>query len=103
MNAAAVPRPAYFVIEVKITDAQGIRPYQAQVEATYKAFGGERIVVGETPEPLEGEPPTGVIVILRFPSLAQAHAWHASESYQAILGHRLASADSRAYFVEGIA
>ncbi|NDY92034.1 DUF1330 domain-containing protein [Ideonella livida] len=103
MKAAVPLRPAYFVIEAKVTDPQGICPYQAQVEATYQAYGGVRVVAGGAPEPLEGTPPSGVIVILRFPSLAQAHAWHASEPYQAILGHRLASAESRAYFVEGIA
>lgn len=95
--------PAYFVIDVKITDAEGMKPYQANVEQTYKPFGGERIVAGGTPEALEGNAPWGRIVVVRFPSLEQAHAWHASPAYQAILGHRLAAAESHAYLVEGVA
>ena len=96
-------QPAYFVIDVKITDPEGMKPYQAKVEETYKPFGGERIVAGGLPETLEGDAPLGRIVILRFPSLAQAHAWHDSPAYQAILGHRLAASESNAYFVEGVA
>ena len=95
--------PAYFVIDVKITDAEGMKPYQANVEQTYKPFGGELIVAGGIPEALEGDAPVGRIVVLRFPSLEHAHAWHDSPAYQAILGHRLAAAESHAYFVEGVA
>jgi len=94
--------PAYFVIDVKIHDPEAIKSYQEKVATTYKPFGGERIVAGGLPQAIEGEPPLGRIVILRFPSLELAHAWHDSPAYQAILGHRIAAADSHAYFVEGI-
>ncbi len=96
-------KPVYFVIDVKITDPEGIKPYQAKVEETFKAFGGERLVAGGTLEALEGEAPRGRIVIVRFPNSTQAHAWHDSAAYQAIVGHRLAAAESQAYFVEGVA
>ncbi|WP_153112089.1 DUF1330 domain-containing protein [Propionivibrio limicola] len=96
-------KPAYFVIDVKITDPEGMKPYQAKVEETFKAFGGERIVAGGTPETLDGDAPQGRIVIVRFPSLPHAHAWHDSPAYQAIIGHRLAAAESHAYLVEGVA
>lgn len=96
MSAAVPGRPAYFVIEARVHDPVGMQPYQAGVAATYEAFGGERLVAGAQPEPLEGALPEGLVVLLRFPSLAQAHAWHASPAYQAILPHRLASAASRA-------
>lgn len=96
-------QPAYFVIDVKIHDPAGIKPYQNKVAATLKPFGGERIVAGALPEALEGEPPLGRIVILRFPNLELARAWHDSPAYQTIVGHRLAAAESHAYFVEGAA
>lgn len=96
-------QPAYFIIDVKITDPEGMTPYQAKVAETYHPFGGERIVAGGLPDHLEGDAPLGRIVIVRFPSLEQAHAWHDSPVYQAILGHRLAAAESHAYFVEGVA
>lgn len=92
----------YFIIEVDIHDAEGMKPYQAQVDASFRAFGGVRLVAGGAPEVLEGKGPKGKIVIVRFPDMAAAHAWHDSPQYQAILPHRLAAANSRAYFVQGI-
>lgn len=94
--------PAYFVIDVKINDPEGIKPYQAKIEKTFLAFGGKRIVAGGKVEPLEGDAPRGRIIIVQFPDMASAHAWHESPAYQAIIGHRLASAESDAYFVEGV-
>ena len=81
-------KSAYFVIDVKIIDSEAIKPYQEKVADTYKPFGGERIVAGGIPEALEGEQPLGRIVILKFPNLELAHAWHDSPAYQAILSHR---------------
>ncbi len=95
--------PAYYVIEVCINDPERIKPYQIAVEKTFIAYGGKRIVAAGRLDPLEGDAPRGKIVILQFPSIEQAHAWHDSPAYQAIIGHRLAAADSRAYLVEGIA
>ena len=96
-------KPAYFVIDAQIKDAERIKPYQLAVEKTYTAFGGRRIVAAGQVDVLEGDGPCGIIVILQFPSMAQAHAWHDSPQYQAILGHRLAAAESHAYLVEGVA
>lgn len=95
--------PTYFVIDVKINDPEGMKPYQAKVEETFKAFGGERLVAGGKIEALEGNGPLGRIVVVRFPSLEQAHAWHESPAYQAIIGYRHAAAESHAYLVEGVA
>jgi uncharacterized protein (DUF1330 family) len=95
--------PAYFVIDVKITDPEGIKPYQAKVAETYAPYGGKRIVAGGKIELLEGTAPNSIIVILQFPSMEQAHAWHESAAYQAILGYRQAATESNAYLVEGIA
>lgn len=95
--------PAYFIIDVKINDPEGIKPYQAKVAETYAPFGGKPIVAGGKVEVLEGRVPHSIIVMLQFPSIEQAHAWHESREYQAILAYRLAAAESNAYLVEGIA
>ena len=96
-------KPAYFVIDVLINDAERIKPYQLAVEKTYTAFGGKRLVAAAQVDVLEGDGPRGLVVILQFPSMAQAHAWHDSPHYRSILGHRLAAAESHAYLVEGVA
>lgn len=95
-------KPAYFIIDVDIVDAEGMKPYQAAVDGTFRAFGGERIVAAGRVDPLEGAPPSGRIVVVRFPDMASAHAWHDSAAYRAIVGHRLKAARSRAFLVEGV-
>lgn len=96
-------QPAYFVFDVTIHTPEGMKPYLAQVENTLQPFGGKRLVLGGTLEPVEGKAPAGRIVILQFPSMQQAHAWHDSAAYQAIIGYRHASATTHAYLAEGIA
>ncbi|MGY4925793.1 DUF1330 domain-containing protein [Streptomyces sp. 900105755] len=51
-------------------------------------------------ETLEGAPFDGVL-IHRFPSVADARAWHESPAYQAALPHRQAGANYRVFIVEG--
>jgi len=97
-----MPKPAYFIIDVKITDPEGMQPYQSQVATTFKAYGGKRIVAGGVVESLEGNAPQGKIIIVQFESMKQAHAWHDSPEYQAIIGYRHAAAECHAYLVEGI-
>ena len=66
-QAAARP-PAYYLSEFELNDPEGIRPYSAAVEATFKPFGGRYAVRGGQVLSLEGAPPRRVIVIA-FPSL----------------------------------
>jgi len=51
---------------------------------------------------LEGEPPSDRIVVVRFPDMDVAHAWHESADYRAIIGFRQEAARSRAFLVEGV-
>ena len=50
---------------------------------------------------LEGEPVDGV-VLLEFPSMADATAWYDSPAYQEARAHRLKGADYRVVLVEGL-
>lgn len=50
---------------------------------------------------LEGPDPDGV-VILQFPTAAEARAWYDSPAYQAALDHRLKGAEYRVVIVEGV-
>lgn len=93
--------PAYFIFNVIIHDLEALKPYLEKVEASYKAFGGERIVMGGECRTLEGEPPQGLIVILAFSRLEKAQAWYDSPDYQAILPYRLRAATTQTWLVEG--
>lgn len=94
--------PAYFIFNVIVHDTETLKPYLENVEASYKAFGGKRIVMGGECCALEGEPPQGLMVILAFSTLEKAHAWHNSPAYQAILPFRLQAATTQTWLVEGV-
>lgn len=95
--------PAYFILEIDIHDMAGMKPYLEQAGGTLLAFTGQPLVNGGASEALEGAPPQGKVVMLRFDSMEQARGWYASPAYRAILGHRLSAASNRAYLVEGVA
>jgi uncharacterized protein (DUF1330 family) len=52
-------------------------------------------------EVLEGPPVEGV-VILSFPTFAEAKAWYDSPAYTAVRQHRFKGAEYRAVIVEGV-
>ncbi|WP_297493441.1 DUF1330 domain-containing protein [Acidocella sp.] len=59
------------------------------------------LVVYGALEAAEGPAPDGMI-ILQFPTMADAKAWYDSPAYQAALPHRLKGADYTVVFVEGL-
>ena len=77
--------PAYVVVSVDVADAEAYSEYTRQVPGTLEPFGGRFVVRGGAFEVLEGAWPAPRIVILQFPSIERATAWHASDAYQAIL------------------
>lgn len=103
--AWAQPSPAkpqaLYVSEFELVDPEGIRPYSAQVESTFKPYGGHYIVRGGQVASLEGEP-TKRIIMIAFPSLGQAQAWYDSPVYRAIRPTRHQSAKSKVFIVEGL-
>lgn len=77
--------PAYVVVSVDVADAEAYGEYTRQVPGTLEPFGGQFVVRGGAFEVLEGAWPAPRMVILQFPSMERATAWHASDAYQAIL------------------
>jgi uncharacterized protein (DUF1330 family) len=59
------------------------------------------LVVYGAMEAAEGPAPDGII-ILQFPSMADAKAWYNSPGYQEALPHRQKAADYNVVFVEGL-
>lgn len=95
--------PAYYVAEFEVTDPEGIKPYSAQVESTFKPYSGRFIVRGGQADVKEGFGVQGRLIVIRFDSLAQAQAWYASSEYQALIRIRHRSGNTRTYIVEGFA
>ncbi len=76
---------AYVVVDVEVLDPENYRAYTQAVPATIAFFGGRFLVRGGATEPLEGAWNPKRAVLLEFPDVDQARAWHASPEYQAIL------------------
>ncbi len=90
-----------FIRDEPVRDPAEMAEYQRKNRATPNPFPMKPLVVYGATEGVEGPAPDGVIV-LEFPSTADAKAWYESPGYQAALPHRLNAADYRAFIVEGI-
>lgn len=92
--------PAIYVSEFEVTDAEGMKPYSAGVDATFAPYGGRYIVRGGQVVSREGAP-TKRIVMIEFPSMAQAQAWYDSPAYEALRPVRQSASTARVYIVQG--
>jgi uncharacterized protein (DUF1330 family) len=92
---------AYLVGEVEVTDPQAYQDYAKGVPATIAQYGGRYLVRGGAVDPKEGAWTPKRVVVLEFPSMAQAQAWYASREYAPLLALRNRSANTRLILVEG--
>ena len=95
--------PAYVIVGVDVADAEAYGEYARQVPGTLEPFDGRFVVRGGAHEVLEGAWTLPRVVILQFPSVERAKAWHASDAYQAILPIRQRNARTEfMVVVEGV-
>ena len=93
--------PAYFVVELDVTNMEAMAGYRAAVPATLAQYGGRFCARGGATELVEGGPEPKRIVILEFADAAAIKRWYNSPEYQKILPDRLANSTGRAFIVEG--
>lgn len=95
--------PAYLIVtrEGPLREPAQMEEYQRQTRQMSGDFKLTPLVAHGAIHPLEGNAPEAV-VLLEFPSVADARTWYENPSYQAALQHRLKSADWRAIIVEGL-
>jgi uncharacterized protein (DUF1330 family) len=94
--------PAYFVVELEITNQTAMAPYRSAVGATIEQYGGRFLTRGGGTELVEGGPEPKRIVMLEFADKAAVKRWYNSPEYQKILPDRLANSTGRAFIVEGV-
>lgn len=83
--------PVYMVVNLHINDAAAYRQYEKGFFPLLKKYGGEFVTFDDAAVTLEGfSPPSGRMILLKFPSEAQARAWYADPDYQALSEHRRA-------------
>jgi uncharacterized protein (DUF1330 family) len=92
---------AYVIGEIDVTDPATYDDYRKQVGATVEKFGGRFVVRGGSVQTLEGAWAPRRIVVLEFPSTAQAQKWYRSPEYAPLIKLRQKAARGRLILVEG--
>jgi uncharacterized protein (DUF1330 family) len=94
--------PAYVIANVNVQDAAAFEEYRRQVPATIAKHGGRYVVRGGHVERLEGAWNPTRLVVLEFPSMAEARRWYDSEEYRAPKALRMTCAVTDVILVEGV-
>ncbi|MBV8916193.1 MAG: DUF1330 domain-containing protein [Acetobacteraceae bacterium] len=95
--------PAYVINDMEVTDPDLLEEYKKLSPATVQQFGGRFLARGGDLDVLEGEWRPQRLVILEFPSLAQAKAWANSAEYAPAKQIRQRASRSNIIVVDGAA
>lgn len=91
----------YTIAQLKFTDIAAYRRYQAKFPDVFSKFDAKVLVADEKPMVVEGEWPRDKIVVLAFPSEAEAQRFATSPDYLEIAKDRKAGADAVVLLVKG--
>ncbi len=95
--------PAYVIGSVQLRDPSWIESYRATVPSLVAKHGGKYLVRGGKMEKLEGPSPLPTtMVVLEFPTMAQAKAFHDDPEYAPFIKLREAGSDTELVAVEGL-
>ncbi len=94
--------PAYVVVDIEVTDPTRYEEYKRVAPPAIAAYGGRYLARGGRVEVLEGSWAPQRLVILEFPTAAQAKAWWESQEYAPPKAMRQACARTEMLIVEGV-
>ncbi|MCA8891411.1 MAG: DUF1330 domain-containing protein [Hyphomonas sp.] len=100
-TAEAQAPKAYLIAEIEVVNPEPYKEYVAAAGPVVAAYGGKYLVRGGATEALEGAPPAGRMVIVEFPSMAEAKRFYDSPEYTDVRQRRIENAISRFILVEG--
>ena len=92
----------YIIADITIKDRDAYTEYQRLVPSIIEKFGGRYLVSGGEVISEVGEWGLSRIVMLKFPSAADAQAFSTSDEYAPVAEIRHKAADTRSFMVEGI-
>ena len=92
---------AYVIGDIEVSDPAAYEEYRKQVLAVVTKYGGKFIVRGGRIDSKEGGWNPKRMVVLEFPSLAQAQKWYGSPEYAPLIELRQKAAKGRLIIVEG--
>lgn len=93
---------AYVINDMEVTDPALLEEYKKLSPATVAQYGGRFLARGGAMEVLEGAWQPKRLVILEFPSLAQAKAWVNSTEYAPARRIRQQASRSNLVVVDGV-
>jgi uncharacterized protein (DUF1330 family) len=92
---------AYVIGEIDVVDAAAYEEYRKQVLAVVTKYDGKFLVRGGKVDPKEGGWTPKRIVVLEFPSMAQAQKWYDSPEYRPLIALRQKASKGKLILVEG--
>ena len=92
---------AYVIAEIEVTDPAGYEDYRRQVLAVVTKYGGKFLVRGGNVKSKEGGWTPKRLVVLEFPSMAQAEKFYDSAEYAPLIRLRQSASRGRLVIVEG--
>jgi uncharacterized protein (DUF1330 family) len=95
--------PAYVLADVTVTDPPAMEEYRKQVPATLAKYGGRFLVRGGAHQTVEGDWKPARLVVIEFPSLADAQRWYDSEEYRGPKALRMRAGRTNVLIVDGVA
>jgi len=95
--------PAYVIADVTVTDPPAMEEYRKQVPATLAKYGGRFLVRGGAHQTVEGDWKPARLVVIEFPSLADARRWYDSEEYRGPKALRMRAGRTNVLIVDGVA
>ena len=93
---------AYVLVQVEIKEPMEYAEYRSLVPATLVPYGGRFLVRGGALETLEGGWAPERVVVIEFPTLEAAKAWHGSPEYARARAIRWRTAESKMVAVQGV-
>ena len=92
----------YVISRVSIHDPDAMSRYVAEAPATVAGFGGRYLVRANTATALEGNWDADRIVVLEFPTRADALAWYHSPEYRDLRDLRWSAAEAVILMADGV-
>ncbi len=93
--------PVYLIAQVDITDPERYREYMRHTPRIVAAHGGRFVARGAAPVVLEGPPTTKRIVVIEFPSMADARAFYDSPDYVRARAIRAEASTAQLVVIDG--
>ena len=92
----------YILAQINIKDREGFSGYADKAAPVVAQYGGKFLVGTGKVETVEGERGRHRMVLIEFPSLAQARTFYDSPEYQDVLPMRFASSQTELFMAEGL-